>query len=98
MDEEEDDALEQAVLKVSNIRGFLATLQAIKPSSPKQVGQIPRTSLHGTELPIHLCSYRKVPYCAALHGHTVIGRDVGQVGGRLQVPAELAIPGKTGPL
>ena len=39
MEEEEDDALEQAVLKVSNIRGFLATLQAIKPSSPKQVGQ-----------------------------------------------------------
>jgi len=27
---------EQAVLKVSNIRGFLATLQAIKPSNPKQ--------------------------------------------------------------
>ena len=38
------------MLKVSNIRGFLATLQAIKPSSPKQVGQFPCTSLQSAKI------------------------------------------------
>ena len=94
MEEEEDDALEQAVLKVSNIRGFLATLQAIKPSSPKQVGRFPGTLLQSAKIPAKPLT--AVPSCAAVHGDTVFRGDVGQVGRRLQVPAELTVPGETG--
>jgi hypothetical protein len=84
---------EQAVLKVSNIRGFLATLQAIKPSNPKQVIELchlgekwdqsrllDRLCVHGV-FTFTLIPEAMLLGSTGMYSHTFFGRNVGKVGG-----------------